>query len=256
MNNKLKKKLISLSVLFSLGTSIVFLSPSQLVAHAEETGEGAKTEEVKTETETKTEVKKEEEKPSVKEVEEKIKIEAPASVTGQKTEGQGTVVDFSTSNTKNFFTIQDKEGNTFYLIIDMEKTENNVYFVSDVNKTHLEQGVATQNDKAPINQAVVQQQQETQQNEVATDNTQAPETNKKDGNNNFIKLVLGGFIAVLLGYYMFIFKKKKGSEPNKDSKENQTEAQEDNAEKNIENLHDNPDEVIGYAGEETVEEGE
>lgn len=257
MTNKLKKKLISLSILFSLGTSVAFISSSQLSVHAEETKVDVENVQEKSEDkadENKAEDKADEDKPSVKEVEEKIKIEAPASVTGQKTEGQGTVVDFSTSNSKNFFTIQDKEGNTFYLIIDMEKTENNVYFVSDVNKTHLEQGVSNnQPDKAPINQAVTQEQTgNNSQNEtnVAQQPDKAPEVKQENGNSNFIKLVLGGFIAVLLGYYLLVFKKKKGTDNNskKEEKENDTVPED------FENLND--DDVVGYAEEEPLEEEE
>lgn len=76
------------------------------------------------------------------EVIEEIEAQTPASVTGETMQGNGTVVDYTTSGSKAFYTIVDTEQNTFYLIIDMDKTQNNVYFLKDVNQSDLE-GVAT-----------------------------------------------------------------------------------------------------------------
>ncbi|MGR5993235.1 CD1107 family mobile element protein [Bacillus cereus] len=61
---------------------------------------------------------------------------------GKKVDGTGTVTDFTTSGSKAFYTINDKDNNVFYLIIDLDKTQNNVYFLSDVKKTTLD-GTAT-----------------------------------------------------------------------------------------------------------------
>lgn len=151
-------------------------------------------------------------KPSTKEVEQDVKIVAPSSVTGQKTDGQGTVTDFSTSASKSFFTIQDNEGNVFYLIIDMEKTENNVYFVSDVNKSTLEQG--GNNNMPPVNQTQ-QQQVASPEQQVTSPEEQANPQQADESNSSFLMVVLIGFVAVVGGYYFLVFKKKKdGNEPN------------------------------------------
>ena len=83
-------------------------------------------------------------------VEEKVEIETPASVTGQKIEGTGTVTDFSTSGSKAFYTITDKEHNVFYLIIDLDKTDNNVYFLSDINKSDLEGSPIPEENVTPM----------------------------------------------------------------------------------------------------------
>src|SRR5699024_7181412 len=66
-----------------------------------------------------------------------VEIETPSSVTGEKREGTGTVVDFSTTGSRAFYTIVDQDDNTFYLMIDMDKADNNVYFLSDVNKGQI-----------------------------------------------------------------------------------------------------------------------
>ena len=151
-------------------------------------------------------------KPSTKEVEQDVKIEAPSSVTGQKTDGQGTVTDFSTSDSKSFFTIQDNEGNVFYLIIDMGKTENNVYFVSDVNKSTLEQG--GNNNTPPVNQTQ-QQQVASPEQQVTSPEEQANPQQVDESNSSFLMIVLIGFVAVVGGYYFLVFKKKKdGNETN------------------------------------------
>lgn len=77
---------------------------------------------------------------NVEAVEEIEEVEAltPASVTGEKMQGTGTIVDYTTSGSKAFYTIVDREQKTFYLIVDMDKTQNNVYFLTDVNKSDLE----------------------------------------------------------------------------------------------------------------------
>lgn len=75
---------------------------------------------------------------NIETIEEKIEIDTPASVTGQKFEGTGTVTDFSTSGSKAFYTITDRNSQVYYLIIDLDKTANNVYFLSDINKSELE----------------------------------------------------------------------------------------------------------------------
>ena len=69
---------------------------------------------------------------------EEVEALTPASVTGEKMQGTGTIVDYTTSGSKAFYTIVDREQNTFYLIVDMDKTQNNVYFLTDVNKSDLE----------------------------------------------------------------------------------------------------------------------
>lgn len=85
------------------------------------------------------------------EVIEEIEAQTPASVTGETMQGNGTVVDYTTSGSKAFYTIVDTEQNTFYLIIDMDKTQNNVYFLKEVKQSDLD-GVATTNDS--VNEGV------------------------------------------------------------------------------------------------------
>ena len=125
---------------------------------------------------------------------EEVDIETPASVTGKKFEGTGTVEDFSTTNSKAFFTITDKESNVFYLIIDLDKTANNVYFLSDVNKSSLEGSVEPKETVSPV--PVV----------TPTDNVEKP---AESGNNTFLILVFLVAGVVVAVYYFRVIKKKK-----------------------------------------------
>lgn len=128
-------------------------------------------------------------------VEEKVEIETPASVTGQKIEGTGTVTDFSTSGSKAFYTITDKEHNVFYLIIDLDKTDNNVYFLSDINKSDLE--------GLPIPEENVTPMPEQQLESVQAQEPQG------SGNGFLIMVLLLAAIGVA-AYYFLVMKKRQG----------------------------------------------
>lgn len=146
-------------------------------------------------------------------VEEPIDIQTPASVTGQKLDGAGTVVDFSTSGSKAFYTITDDDHNVFYLVIDMDKTDHNVYFLSDINKAELE-GVSPKGENVPP---------PTEQLESAK--TEAP---KESGNGFLIAVMLIAVIGVA-AYYFLVMRKKKGqsSEDDEDYEDEMSESYQD-----------------------------
>lgn len=64
----------------------------------------------------------------------------PSSVTGEKFEGTGTVVDYVQSDTKTFYTIYTQDDKIYYLIIDNTKDKNNVYFLREINEDELNFG--------------------------------------------------------------------------------------------------------------------
>lgn len=128
-------------------------------------------------------------------IEKEIKAQTPASVTGEKMEGNGTVVDFSTSGSKAFYTIRDENQKVFYLIIDLDKTDKNVYFLSDVNKEQLETTSSIPTKKT--------------NEKLETTSPQSTRTvEKKSSNTGFlltiIVIALGGAVA----YYFLIVKPK------------------------------------------------
>lgn len=122
---------------------------------------------------------------------EKVEIETPASVTGERIQGTGTVTDFSTSGSKAFYTIRDSDSQVFHLIIDMDKTENNVYFLTDVKKANLENQIEPKENNTPP-PAV------------------EPMEPEKDGNGSFLILVLIGAVIAVVVIYFRVIKKKQG----------------------------------------------
>lgn len=123
-----------------------------------------------------------------------VEVQTPASVTGKKVQGTGTVTDFSTSGSKAFYTITDKDHNVFYLIVDLDKTENNVYFLSDVNKSDLEGGSVDSKENVPPVQMAA---------------PPVTEEEPKEGGNSFLLIVLLVAAVVVVVYYFRVIKKKK-----------------------------------------------
>lgn len=194
--------------------SLSFASVSNLV-YAEEN---------KTETKKVTENKPVGEPPSgpgvtAEKKEKEVEAQTPASVNGKKVDGTGTVTDFTTSGSKAFYTITDKDSNVFYLIVDLDKTQNNVYFLSDVKKTTLD-GTATATDSkdgASAKPNVPNQKQVEAEKPTASTKPATEQPKGESGNNTFLLIVLGLALVGVAGYYFLVMKKKK----------NQTKANED-----------------------------
>ncbi len=167
-----------------------------------------------------------------KEVE--IDIDTPASVTGEVMNGTGTVVDFTTTGSKAFYTIVDNEQKVFYLIIDMDKPTDNVYFLQEINRSELESSNTTTNvdNNTPPNTVEIEQDVES-----TTSN------NKDQADDNNLKflmmvLLLGGIGVV--GYYFFVIRKKK--DKNQDT-------QQENDDEILEDYDDDFEEDFDYAEE-------
>lgn len=207
----------------------LIVPPTSVFAEPEE----AKPEEQKTE-EAKPEEKKEEEaKPEEKEEEnpkvdeendspdlpsgenkdqsdrfkETIKkpMETPASVNGEIYNGSGTVVDFTTTGSKAFYTVKGADNSSiYYIVIDMDKTENNVYFLSEINGEELSLNeVTSQNSNQP----------EEAKPELPEENPK-----KKSNQNPTLFIVIIGAIA-LFGYQFFFGKLKNLNPLNKKKEE-------------------------------------
>ena len=142
-------------------------------------------------------------------------IETPASVTGQKMEGNGTVVDFTTSGSRAFYTIVDNDQQVFYLVIDMDKTENNVYFLSDINKSELE-GVPAGGNVSPV---------PTPEQDLESAKLEEP----KESGNGFLIIVLLVAAVGVAAYYFLVMKKKQGQGKDEDEDEDE-EMMDDNYE--------------------------
>lgn len=157
-----------------------------------------------------------------------VEIQTPASVTGEKMEGSGTVVDFSTTGARAFYTIVDNEDNTFYLMIDMDKADNNVYFLSDVNQAELGSSSANQSGGNIIdnNQNNSEENEEAEQTEQAVAEATEEEDEAVSSNWGFALTV--GIIGVIGAFaYHFLIKNRRKKENKTDEDDEMEEIYDD-----------------------------
>lgn len=148
----------------------------------------------------------------------KIPMETPSSVTGEKYNGSGTVVDFTTTASKAFYTVKTPDNSLYYIVIDLDKTENNVYFLTEVNGEELEM---SQVNQSQTSQPEPEPAQETEP-EIQSEKSQFEST---QGTNWTLWIIILG--AVALFAYQFFYGKLKNLNPlsnkkkvkNKDNKD-------------------------------------
>lgn len=128
-------------------------------------------------------------------------IETPASVTGEKYQGSGTVTDFTTTGSKAFYTIKGTDNSVFYIVIDMDKTEDNVYFLSEINGEELTlEEVSSQSQPEPQSKPEPEPEPQSQSENEVNENADV----------NLTPLIF--FVLVVIGivlYYLFFGKLKK-----------------------------------------------
>ncbi|PGC41174.1 CD1107 family mobile element protein [Bacillus pseudomycoides] len=224
---KMSKRLFFATLLMC---SLLFMSVSNF-AYAEEKKSGTE------KTETTTDKKPIAEPPSGPNVkgekkEEGVEVQTPASVNGKKVDGTGTVTDFTTSGSKAFYTITDKDSNVFYLIVDLDKTQNNVYFLSDVKKTALDGSTTTAGKDGGNVKPNIPNQKQTEAEKTTANTNSASEQPKKESNNNTFLLIvfLVAAIGVTLYYFLVIKKKKNKPKTNEDEEAMEDDIYEDNFE--------------------------
>lgn len=131
-------------------------------------------------------------------------METPASVNGEIYNGSGTVVDFTTTGSKAFYTVKGADNSSiYYIVIDMDKTENNVYFLSEINGEELSLNEVTSQNSNQLEEA----------------KPELPEENpkKKSNQNPTLFIVIIGAIALFA--YQFFFGKLKNLNPLNKKKE-------------------------------------
>lgn len=124
-------------------------------------------------------------------------INTPASVTGETYQGSGSVVDFTTTGAKAFYTVKGADNTIYYIVIDMDKTENNVYFLSEINGEELSLNEVTLKSQVPEEKMLEEQK-------PSIDET---ETKNKNSNIFFYFILIVGSIGFLI-YHMFFGKLK------------------------------------------------
>lgn len=123
--------------------------------------------------------------------------------------GNGEVLDDkSDDGTKEFLTIQTKNGNTFFLVLDRSNNTENVYMLSMIDENDLAEFMdETQTEEMP--QVVIPETETTVAPEETEPETVQPE---EDGGMNTGALLAIGLLAaggIGTGYYFKVVKPKK-----------------------------------------------
>lgn len=145
----------------------------------------------------------------------KMPIETPASVTGEKFNGSGTVVDFTTTGSKAFYTVQTTDHSVYYIIIDLDKTESNVYFLSEINGEELSLSEVASKDGSINKESATETDnkvQKVEKTEIIEQKAESATTTKTPSKNNWSLWILL-IVAVILFGYQFFFGKLKNLNP-------------------------------------------
>jgi hypothetical protein len=133
----------------------------------------------------------------------------PLSVTGERFDGGGTLVDYVITGNKHFYTIVTRTGSAFYLIIDYDKELSNVYFLTEVDQQALADANTNRQNSNSASMLGASAQQP-QQQEVVPAAQQTPSQNPGNTPPPMLVMVAAVFLAVFVfGYYSKIHKTKK-----------------------------------------------
>jgi len=145
----------------------------------------------------------------------------PVSITGEKFDGSGTLVDYVITGRKHFHTIVSMEGNVFYLIIDYDKEKNNVYFLTEVDQQSL---LAMEGEKReivdePVQAAInvqpislpLQQPQQQSQSEPGGEQPKKQSVNAEGGQSSTMLIFIAAVFAIgtAIAYYVKVYKPKR-----------------------------------------------
>lgn len=128
------------------------------------------------------------------------------------TPGNGEVQDHVTDgSTKEFYTVQTHNGNTFYMVIDKERIDDNVYMLSQIDENDLMEFVKDAEPETPA---------------VVIDESVEPEKEESSGHGwilLLLLLLLGGGAA----YWYFMIEKPRQGEQTIGVTENSMETPKD-----------------------------
>lgn len=148
-------------------------------------------------------------------IEEQPAEQPAAEGTPFSTSGNGQLVDDKENDSsKQFLTVQTKNGNTFYMVIDRSGTSENVYMMSLVDENDLAEFLGENEEIEKKEEPAVVLPETTAAPEPET--TVQPETEVKPesgGNKMFGSAILGGGIVLVFGglaaFDLSKFRKKK-----------------------------------------------
>ena len=192
MKNKLMKKILMIML-----SSTILMGSASVTAFAQANENAEQTE-------------------AVEQVIEEQPAEQPTTEeTPFSTPGNGQLVDDKENDSsKQFLTVQTKNGNTFYMVIDRSGTSENVYMMSLVDENDLAEFLDENEETEKKEESAVVLPETTAAPEPET--TVQPETEvnpESGGNKMFGSAILGGGIVLVFGglaaFALSKFRKKK-----------------------------------------------
>lgn len=144
------------------------------------------------------------------------------------TDAKADVTDYKVSGEKEFFTIQTASEKVFYLIVDRSGEEEVVYFLTEISERDLLNVTTDNSTTLPMNSAIVESaipdntaKEESDKTTENTENMESAETEttesdiseqkpvpQEDSTSVYIVMALVAAIAVAIGYYVKVLKKK------------------------------------------------
>ena len=119
--------------------------------------------------------------------------------------------DKTGDGTKEFLTIQTKNGNTFFLVLDRSSNTENVYMLSMVDENDLAEFLdETKTEEAP--QVVIPETEVPAESETESETGSEPVQPEEEGGRNTGALLAAGVLAtgaIGAGYYFKVVKPKK-----------------------------------------------
>lgn len=230
MKVKLKKYLMLLTMVAGMLLSAAMPAFAYTGGTEQETGTadngvGTVTGNISTETEN-TEDAPITEEPSDSERESEEE-ETPGRVNGESfsVPGNGQLVDdLSEDDSKQFLTIQTKNGNTFFMVLDRSNNTENVYMLSMIDENDLAEFIGDE-QKEPEQEQPSVVIPETEKPSVSTETETGTET-KPEAEEKKGGMSTGAMLAVVLllaggigGYYYFKIWKPKQEEDEYDSED-------------------------------------
>ena len=124
--------------------------------------------------------------------------------------GNGDVLDdMKEDSTKEFLTIQTKNGNTFFLVLDRSSNTENVYMLSMVDENDLAEFIDGETQTEPVEVVIPEEETIPEQTEPETEPEE--ESDKAGGTSAGALLAIGILAAggIGAGYYFKVLKPKK-----------------------------------------------
>ena len=166
------------------------------------------------------------------------------------TDAKADVTDYKVSGEKEFFTIQTASEKVFYLIVDRSGEEEVVYFLTEISERDLLNVTTDNSVTLPMNSAIVEsaipdntpkeESDKTAENTESTESTEISTEEKdiseqkpvpqEDSTSVYIVMAVVGVVAVGLGYYFKVVKKKDDYEEDEEEFEDEVYENEDETE--------------------------